>query len=75
LRQVRADLGHVRLHGAAAHQADSRSADPIILRKVNGLPRWQRRLFGFLHRLSKPLAEELRIKPERRVELGLEVDV
>jgi KUP system potassium uptake protein len=50
-------------------------ADPIILRKVNGLPRWQRRLFGFLHRVSKPLAEELRIKPERRVELGLEVDV
>ncbi len=50
-------------------------ADPVILRKVNGLPRWQRRLFGFLHRLSKPLAEELRIKPERRVELGLEVDV
>jgi KUP system potassium uptake protein len=50
-------------------------ADPIILRKTNGLPRWQRRLFGFLHRLSKPLAEELRIKPERRVELGLEVDV
>jgi KUP system potassium uptake protein len=50
-------------------------ADPIILRKVNGLPRWQRRLFGFLHRLSKPLAEELRIKPERRIELGLEVDV
>jgi KUP system potassium uptake protein len=50
-------------------------ADPIILRKTNGLPRWQRRLFGFLHRLSKPLAEELRIKPERRVELGVEVDV
>jgi KUP system potassium uptake protein len=50
-------------------------ADPVILRKVNGLPRWQRRLFSFLHRLSKPLAEELRIKPERRVELGLEVDV
>jgi KUP system potassium uptake protein len=50
-------------------------ADPVILRKVKGLPRWQRRLFGFLHRLSKPLAEELRIKPERRVELGLEVDV
>ncbi len=50
-------------------------ADPIILRKINGLPRWQRRLFGFLHRLSKPLAEELRIKPERRIELGLEVDV
>jgi KUP system potassium uptake protein len=50
-------------------------ADPVILRKTNGLPRWQRRLFGFLHRLSKPLAEELRIKPERRVELGLEVDV
>ena len=50
-------------------------ADPVILRKVNGLPRWQRRLFGFLHRLSKPLAEELRIKPDRRVVLGLEVDV
>jgi KUP system potassium uptake protein len=50
-------------------------ADPVILRKVKGLPRWQRRLFGFLHRLSMPLAEELRIKPERRVELGLEVDV
>jgi hypothetical protein len=50
-------------------------ADPIILRKTNGLPRWQRRFFGFLHRLSKPLAEELRIKPERRIELGIEVDV
>jgi KUP system potassium uptake protein len=50
-------------------------ADPVILRKIDGLPRWQRRLFGFLHRLSKPLAEELRIKPERRVELGVEVDI
>jgi KUP system potassium uptake protein len=50
-------------------------ADPVILRKTNGLPRWQRRLFTFLNRLSRPLAEELKIKPELRVELGLEVDI
>jgi KUP system potassium uptake protein len=51
-------------------------ANPVIVRKRSGgLARWQRRLFEVLQRLSRTLAEDLEIKPNRRVELGVEVSV
>jgi KUP system potassium uptake protein len=51
-------------------------AKPVIVQKRGGgLPRWQRRLFEVMQRLSRTLAEDLEIKPNRRVELGIEVAV
>jgi KUP system potassium uptake protein len=51
-------------------------ADPVIVaREHGGLPRAQRRLFEILLRLSRTLAEDLEVKPARRVEIGVEVAV
>jgi KUP system potassium uptake protein len=51
-------------------------ASPVIVAKSRGgLPRWQRRLFEIMQRLSRTLAAELEIKANRRVELGVEVAV
>jgi len=51
-------------------------ADPVIVAKDHGgLPRLQRRLFEILLRLSRTLAEDLEVKPSRRVEIGVEVAV
>jgi KUP system potassium uptake protein len=47
----------------------------IVARTHGGLPTWQRRLFQLLQRLSRTLAEDLEIKANRRVELGVEVAV
>ncbi len=47
----------------------------IVARSHGGLPAWQRRLFQLLQLLSRTLAEDLEIKANRRVELGLEVAV
>ncbi len=47
----------------------------IVPRSHGGLPAWQRRLFQLLQRLSRTLAEDLEIKANRRVELGVEVAV
>jgi KUP system potassium uptake protein len=50
--------------------------DPIIVGKLrDGMPRWQRYLFEVMHRLSRRLAEDLEIKPDRQVEIGIEVAV
>ena len=50
-------------------------ADPKILRASDGMPRWQRALFRFLQRNARPIPDELEIRPERRVEVGLRVEV
>jgi KUP system potassium uptake protein len=51
-------------------------ASPVIVGKLQGgLPRWQRGFFELMLRLSLKLAAVLSIKPNRRVELGVEVAV
>jgi KUP system potassium uptake protein len=48
---------------------------PVILPRHGGLRRWQRELFQLLSTLSRSLAEDLEIKANRRIELGVEVAV
>ncbi|MGB8267647.1 MAG: KUP/HAK/KT family potassium transporter [Candidatus Velthaea sp.] len=50
-------------------------ADPTIGHAANGLPRWQRTLFEFLQRNARRLPDDLGIRPDRRVELGLSVEL
>ncbi len=51
-------------------------ADPKLTRaECNPLPAWQRRYFEVLARNARPLPDDLGIRPERRVELGVEVAV
>ncbi|MBV8067462.1 MAG: KUP/HAK/KT family potassium transporter, partial [Candidatus Eremiobacteraeota bacterium] len=51
-------------------------ADPVVVSKSRGgLPRWQRHLFDVMQRLSRTLATDLEIKPDRRLEVGIEVAV
>jgi KUP system potassium uptake protein len=51
-------------------------ADPVIVGKIGtGMPRWQRNLFKVMYRLSRKLAEDLEIKADRQVEIGVEVAV
>jgi KUP system potassium uptake protein len=51
-------------------------AHPVIIGKPGGgMPRWQRYLFEVMQRVSRRLAEDLEIKPDRRVEIGVEVAV
>jgi KUP system potassium uptake protein len=47
----------------------------IVARSHGGLPAWQRHLFALLQLLSRTLAEDLEIKANRRVELGVEAAV
>jgi KUP system potassium uptake protein len=47
----------------------------IVARSRGGLPAWQRRLFELLQLLSRTLADDLEIKANRRVELGVEAAV
>jgi KUP system potassium uptake protein len=47
----------------------------IEARRKGGLRRWQRWLFSVLQRNSRTLPEELEIPAERRVQLGLTVDI
>jgi KUP system potassium uptake protein len=51
-------------------------ADPkIIAAHEKRLPGWQRGYFSFLARNARPLPDDLEIRPERRVELGIEVSM
>jgi KUP system potassium uptake protein len=51
-------------------------ASPVIVgRREGGLPRWQRGLFQTMQRLSLTLAAQLEIRPNRQVEIGVEVAV
>jgi KUP system potassium uptake protein len=51
-------------------------ADPKIEHVAHGaMQRWQRVLFAFLQRNSRPLPDDLHIPAERRVELGLTVRI
>jgi len=47
----------------------------VVSKGPGGLPRWQRDLFRIMLRLSLTLATQLQIKPNRQVELGVEVAV
>ncbi len=49
-------------------------ADPKIARlEPGGMPGWRRQLFTVLQRNSRPLPDDLNIKAERRIELGVTV--
>ncbi len=51
-------------------------ADPkIVPATVAPLPRWQRGYFAYLARNARPLPDDLGIRAERRVELGIEVAI
>jgi K+ transporter len=51
-------------------------ADPKIIRAPRGaLPSWQRGYFTYLARNARPLPDDLGIRAERRVELGIEVEI
>jgi KUP system potassium uptake protein len=51
-------------------------SDPVIVGKSSGgMPRWQRYIFEIMQRLSRRLAEDLEIRANRRVEIGVEVAV
>jgi KUP system potassium uptake protein len=51
-------------------------ADPKIVAAPHAqLPAWQRGYFTLLARNARPLADDLEIAPERRVELGIEVAI
>jgi KUP system potassium uptake protein len=65
------------LHGLHLDDEDTSFiySDPTIGHAVNGLPKWQRALFEFLQRNARSLPDDLGIRPERRVELGLSVEL
>jgi KUP system potassium uptake protein len=51
-------------------------ADPKIEAAPNhGMPGWRRELFAMLQRNARPLPDDLRIKAERRIELGVTVEI
>ncbi|MGD0473268.1 MAG: KUP/HAK/KT family potassium transporter [Candidatus Velthaea sp.] len=51
-------------------------ADPkMVASHERQLPGWQREYFSFLARNARPLPDDLEIRPERRVELGIEVAI
>ncbi len=51
-------------------------ADPKIVKaQTNPLPGFVRRYFEVLSRNARPLPDDLEIRPERRVELGVEVPI
>ncbi|HTD38714.1 MAG TPA: KUP/HAK/KT family potassium transporter [Candidatus Limnocylindrales bacterium] len=51
-------------------------ADPKIeARAVGGMPSWQRSIFGALHRNARRLPDDLHIQAERRIELGVTVEL
>ena len=43
--------------------------------RAAGMPAWRRELFAMLQRNARPLPDDLRIKAERRVELGVTVAI
>ncbi len=51
-------------------------ADPKIeAAPQGGMPAWRRQLFAMLLRNARPLPDDLRIKAERRIELGVTVQI
>ncbi len=51
-------------------------ADPKIEAAAeHGMPDWRRQLFAMLQRNARPLPDDLRIKAERRIELGVTVSI
>jgi KUP system potassium uptake protein len=55
------------------HTAFLYAVPAIVGRDAGGMRTWQRRLFMWLTRVSRPLTDDLEIPPERRVGLGAEV--
>jgi len=47
----------------------------LVRAPQGALPAWQRRYFEVLLRNSRPLPDDLGIRPEWRVELGVEVAI
>ncbi len=47
----------------------------IVRAKHDALPAWQRGFFAFLVRNARPLPEDLGIRADRRIEIGVEVDL
>jgi KUP system potassium uptake protein len=51
-------------------------AEPKLVRAENdALPGWQRGFFAFMYRNARPLSEDLGIRADRRVEIGVEVAI
>jgi len=51
-------------------------ADPKIeAAPAHGMPGWRRELYATMQRNSRPLPDDLRIKAERRIELGVTVEI
>ncbi|HVA32924.1 MAG TPA: KUP/HAK/KT family potassium transporter, partial [Candidatus Baltobacteraceae bacterium] len=50
-------------------------ADPKLVPAVHGMPRSLRWLFGVLARNARPLPDDLQIAADRRVEIGIEVEI
>jgi KUP system potassium uptake protein len=50
-------------------------ADPKFVPAAHGMPKALRWLFGVLARNSRPLPDDLQIPADRRVEIGLEVEI
>lgn len=50
-------------------------ADPKLVHAAHGMPRGLRWLFSVLARNSRPLPDDLQIPADRRVEIGLEVEI
>ena len=51
-------------------------ADPkIVAASSHGMAGWRRELFATLQRNARPLPDDLRITAERRVELGVTVEI
>jgi len=51
-------------------------AEPKMVRaKEEPLPDWQRGFFAFMFRNARPLPEDLGIRANRRIEIGVEVDI
>jgi K+ transporter len=47
----------------------------FVRAKEEPLPQWQRGFFAFLFRNSRPLPEDLGIRADRRIEIGVEVEM
>jgi hypothetical protein len=47
----------------------------MIRAEHDPLPAWQRGFFAFLLRNARPLPEDLGIRADRRIEIGVEVDL
>ena len=65
-------------HGLAIDSDDTSffyAEAKMIRAEHDPLPAWQRGFFAFLLRNARPLPEDLGIRADRRIEIGVEVDL